>query len=383
MQNDGLVPASAEVNGGQGVVVGSGVQNNYWLKPPLDLAALTPHAAVDRIRDTSHNDAVDVFAGTPQKDLTEVLRVLLRADESKAVAILADVNPRKAAELIGPHEEDFPWLACLPAAAKAIAEHGVILEWHRDLGAGRLERAVQSLFGTTGYFRRFEQGRIYWNGKNGETYAVCGLVAKFHLETSGTRGELGFPVAPAETGNGITQQRFEAGVVYSSAAGTFGVRAEVADLANGAFPVSSEKGVPFGTAGRVQRFTDSVGRDVAVYSTSDTGVYRVVGQTLAFYERLGGPGSNLGFPTSNSARIRGDGWCQEFEHGSIYHRKGHGLTAVPAETLRLTGSTMHPLGWPTSAEKSVDGRAEERIQFFEHGVVTVRDGKREIWLRQR
>ena len=52
--------------------------------------------------------------------------------------------------------------------------------------------------------------------------------------------------------------------------------------------------------------------------------------------------------------------------------------AVPAETVELAGDR---LGWPVSQEKSVDGSGDETIQYFENGVITLRDGKREIWLR--
>ena len=334
MENDGTGPASVELNGGQGVLVGpGGVQNNYWMKPLVDLAALSPHAAVDRIRDIAHNDAVDLFASMPKKDLTEVLRVLLRADEARAIAILADVNPRKVAELVSPHEGDFPWLVYLPAAVRAINERAMTLGWGHDGGAGRLERAAQHPRVTIGFFRQFSQGRIYCNNGSSTAYAVRGPVA------------------------------------------------EVAGLANGTIPVSHEQDAAVAATGRCQRFIDSTGRDVAVYSSSETGIFRVTGQTLAFYERLGGPGPDLGFPTSNSKRVQGEGWYQEFQHGWIYHRQGRGLTAVPAETVNLAASPLEPLGWPVSEEKPVAGRTGERIQFFENGVVTVRDGRREIWLR--
>jgi uncharacterized protein with LGFP repeats len=150
------------------------------------------------------------------------------------------------------------------------------------------------------------------------------------LELFGSSG--GFPVAAAETRNDVTTQRFEAGVVYSSDA---------------------------------------------------TGVHRIAGRKLAFYEQLGGPGAWLGFPKSNARRVvtGGGGWVQDFEHGRIFHREGYEPIAVPVDAPGSVNLVEPPLGWPISAEKPVGDSFGERIQFFENGVVTLRDGRREVWVR--
>jgi hypothetical protein len=432
-QPSGVARATIDASGGQGVVVGTGnVQNNTWsLKPPLNpatLAALSPHAAVARIRQLSHDDAVDLFASASPEDLPGKLKALLIADEAKAVSILADLDPGKAAEIISPHARDFPWLATLPEAAEAIAQCAVDGKWDREAGTGKLERAAQSPAGTGGYFRRYAQGRIYWRSDDGDAYAVRGSIAEFHLAGGGTSGELGFPMddpyfygkyhgadtikqifengrvytsshgtyrVPPELDNvhdgwlgfpvsaveigdgGESRQRFEAGIIVSSEAGAFAVRPEVAERAGHEWvPISAEVGHSYRTA-RVQRFRRADDQ-MAVYSSGDTGARRVTGRVLALYEELGGPDSELGLPLSSTFRIREGGWSQRFEHGTIYDRPGHELVAVPAETAELVGGV---LGWPVSGEKPVDASEGETIQYFEKGVVTLRNGVREIWLR--
>jgi hypothetical protein len=432
VQEDGVAPATVDVGGSQGVQVGTGnVQHNWLLRSPRDFAAfaaLSPHAAVTRIRQLPHDDAVDLFAQGPAEDLSEKLKALLQADESRAVAILADLHPRKAAELMSPHEDKYPWLADLPNAAEAISQRSVELTWDRDAGAGRLERAAQSFKLTDGYFRQYGQGRIYWSDADVQTCVVRGPIAALYLAAGGTASELGFPIneedsgesdletegsaqafeggivissslgtyaiskevanecrnwlgfpiSDAETHNDVTTQHFEAGLVYASDAGTFTVRAVVAERSDGWFPSSGEENVHSATAeGHVQPFKNAAGREMAVYSSGDTGVHRVVGRKLAYYVRLGGPASKLGFPTSAATPFM-NGWIQNFQHGRIYDRPPGEPVAVSAETTALVPNR---LGWPLSEEKSVGGSADETIQFFEDGVVTGRDRGREVWVR--
>jgi len=428
--DNGVPPAITDASGSQGLQVGTGnVQNNTWLlKPTPDFAGLSLHAGVARIRQLPHDDAVDLFATASPEDLTVKLRVLLQADERGAVSILADLNQRRAAELISPIESEFPWLADLSLAAEAIAQHAVNLKWDPEAGKASLERAEQSSGSTGGYFRQYHQGRIYWSGSEGDICAIRGLIAEFHMAAGGTGGELGFPLAEeehersvlgtegatqafeggyivssrhgryaveaevanidikrlgfpvsaAETRDGVTVQRLEAGIVYSTDAGIFAVRAEVAECADDWLPVSDEERVdPFTDGERVQRFKNAAGVAMAVYSSSDTGVHRVVGRKFVYYEALGGPVSELGFPTSTATALR-DGWIQKFEHGTIYDRLGHQPVTVAAGTVQLVKDR---LGWPVSEEKFVGDGVGDSVQYFENGVVTMRDGKREIWLR--
>jgi hypothetical protein len=100
------VAPGIDVESSHGVQVGDGnTQVNNWLssKPrltPQTLNALSAHAAIDRIRESSHEEAVDLFASAPAEVLVRKLRTLLLTDEAWVVAILADLDPGKSAEII-------------------------------------------------------------------------------------------------------------------------------------------------------------------------------------------------------------------------------------------------------------------------------------------
>jgi hypothetical protein len=228
--------AAGDVNasGSQGVQTGPGsTQNNTWIsRQPLSaatLAALSPHAAIARIRQLPHDDAVDLFASTPAEDLTAKLKALLLTDEATAVAILADLDPLKAAVLINPYKDNLPWLTALPRAAEAIAQCAVDLKWSHE---GRLERAAPSPKMTEGYFRQYEQGRIYASADKPIAYPVRGPIAELHLASGGTGGEFGFPddwdfgEVSGET-EGVWQA-FEDDFIASSSHGTYRVPDKIA-----------------------------------------------------------------------------------------------------------------------------------------------------------
>ena len=114
MKDQGVAPTTVNASDSQGLQVGSGnIQHNVWtMKTPLDpasLSGLSTHRAVVRIRQMSHDVAVDLFAGAYPDDAGEILRELLRTDEDKTISILADLNRRTAEELIQPLMHDFPW----------------------------------------------------------------------------------------------------------------------------------------------------------------------------------------------------------------------------------------------------------------------------------
>jgi uncharacterized protein with LGFP repeats len=130
---------------------------------------------------------------------------------------------------------------------------------------------------------------------------------------------------------------------------------------------------------RTQRFRIADGTMTMVSYSSAAGTHGVAGRALKLYERLGGPDSGLGLPVAEDERRQPRLWVQRFERGAIYDGGAAGKAiAVPAETLALAGER---LGLPVSPEKAIDGSDGETIQHFEQGIVTRRDGQREMWLR--
>ncbi len=274
-------------------------------------------------------------------------------------------------------------------------------------GAGELgfprnpEWSGQSPYGTDGLSQAFESADIF--STEFGTYAVA--INILRVWANGDGAEVGFPAGeetPILDGvDGRTMQRFEAGAVFSTKSGTFAVRSAVLEyldadalLRPGSlyYPVTDEKdaGVsPGGTVGKQQQFAGDSEYDQVIYASDKHGAHGVFGPIMDYHIRQGGTSSWLGFPTSewDSLPSAEEFQGQEFEGGTVFwgsRSTDETPFAVPAATMELISSdeAIRPiLGLPVSEDEPVGADGSSRIQFFENGTVTVRDGRREIWLR--
>ena len=301
--------------------------------------------------------------------------------------------------------------------------------------------AQQSPFKTDGKLQRFEFVRdygpklreriglalgatVYSSEKHG-THVAWGGIGEYYENNGGTGGPLGFPISDEITvgpslrdeGPGTTGwcQRFEGGAVYYTKTGGVAVSTRVADYldSNGGvscrrgFPVSPEREAAnslYGTKGRMQRFAG--GRDyprdilnqwptvdkpggATVYTSDAYGTYTVGYGNGKLHERLGGTGSWLGFPISDSADGRTSRdeprWTiQEFEGGTVFWTEKYRSVAVPRATiehLSLHDGLREQLGLPIEQEIAIASADDRRMQLFEHGLVTSRNDTIEVWLR--
>lgn len=434
--------SSGEVNlsvdGSQGVQVGSGnVQYNNWAaKQPLDpvaLGALNPHVAVARLQRVSHDELVDFFARAKPGDVSEILRVLLRADDRRLLATLGDINRRKVTELFKAIGIPVSRQA-LPEAAEAIAREAALLRWTHPEPLS---------FPNGGYARKYKNGHVFWTRGHGvvttagvidkyfmtmspflecaisgqETaasspYGTQGIRQDFSLGTvysskhgtvlvidhgcyereGGSGGWLGFPCNATEPCRGFTRQRFEGGIICQSTHGIFPVRSAIVkgavDVDNDLFPVDYEVDAapsPQGTTGHLQRFDDEDHRPLVIYLSERYGLHVIQGRVILAHDRLGGTGGWLGFPIGGAIPDRSDidrGWAQEFEGGTVFELDS-ACFAVSREVIDFLeeAEVDQHLGWPTTEESSAGTGDGDRIQFFENGVVTCRDGKYEVWVR--
>jgi hypothetical protein len=450
-QPSGEVPG-VNVNDSQGVQIGSGDQYNTWmLEPPLDpsfLRVLNPHTAAERIRRMPHARAVDVLAKASPQDVTDALKVLLAVDEEKAVAVLADVSPGKAAELIEPLVQQAPWLEPLPEAAVATASHATKLKWGRQGKIGLLEHLSSS--DTEGYMRDCASGAVFWTSAYG-VQSVTGSMDKLHKTES--LDCLGFPISPqgrAEKSPYGTEgifQEFEQATIFSSSLGTYSVLTEhvmsayecegrsggrlgfpraklffleyllvqlfeggvicetyidvddacavfndVEECLNGIgglsrwLPLTPErigKASPPRDPYRVQHFGESSGEMLTVYSSAKHGAHCVRGKIKEYYDQNKAAASLLGLPVAEAAgNLQGS--IQRFEFGTVFDRQERETLAVSSGIIDAFGGDGEipiQLGWPTSEELPIGSDESGCIQFFEGGVVTLRDGKHEVWLR--
>jgi WD40 repeat protein len=304
---------------------------------------------------------------------------------------------------------------------------GVIADHHRDLNGatGRLGfplcsrvKAQPSPLGTLGYWQRFEGsfdysanlcdrlelrcGATVYHSPATGTHATWGGIGEFYERGGATASRLGFPATDecevvSRQGTRGWFQRFESGVVYfTKRSGARVLDPNLADCHDRhggvdgrlGFPVGPEREAatsPAGTVGRVQRFEGPHG-GAAIYISEPHGGHPVWAGIGTLYELLDGPKSWLGYPTSSEvdARVSDEEWCchQSFEGGTVFWKKACGAVAVPVTTMRILSDDRwlaRHLGFPTAGERALS--PGETIQFFEHGVVTVRDGTAQAWVR--
>lgn len=433
MQDEEPVPAIS-ISSSQGVQAGAGVNvqfNNWMPKPPLDpvaLSKLTPHAAMDRLKERSHREVVDLFAGAVPADIADLFRFLVEADEALVVAVLGDIHGDKAKELISLYA---PRLKDLPTAAKHIDGLAGWNEWNRDGEVGHLERLGDM------YLRGYAAACICWTVEDGVTQISQPLMKEYcfadfgrptigngttyhffekgaiFLSDLGIIGVSGgiykrwhesaipLPISARENYEDHSRQHFATGTIYESKQGSFFVRSDLPKWNYDMIPLTDEGKVTSScrTMGVIQRFSRKLphfqsDQEILICSSKEHGTFEVADHILVYYEELGGVKSWLGFPVSGEERVQGEVWVQQeraysktllqrFEGGIIYYPDGHPPAAVQAETLDLIGKPdgRTKLGWPISEDLPV-GQEADRIQFFECGAVALRGGQREILVRR-
>ena len=256
------------------------------------------------------------------------------------------------------------------------------------------------------------------------TYATWGGIGEYSELGWRDRAVAGLPIGdvlafgPARRENGIGThgwgQRFEGGTVYhSDKAGTIRVPGRWAAYLESrggvagptGFPVSEERDAksPQRTTGSFQRFEgfwdypeDIVGRwsdserpwGATIYHSRKHGAHIVERGNGVLYERLNGTASWLGFPTSdeipaNRSAGSPEDTVQWFEGGAIFYSPEY--DSVPVAREILDHLDEHPslddqLGFPIREAEQLAAKNSDYIQFFEHGVITVRDNLVQAWL---
>ena len=313
----------------------------------MSLSALSPRRAAARIFETSHNNAVDFFAVASSDNASEILKELLRTDESRVIAILADLSRRRANQLIQPLMHEFSWLADIPKVAEEITNKAEELELREGQEHARLQRVTRETGSSHGYFRIYDEGVVYWSDSN--VCVVNGRIAGYYAKMGGPSGRLGLPLGQGSTlaeppgrikgvdqrfeggnvyssalgtfiistqfseaylsvdgptgwlgfptsdvkqyENDSTIQHFEGGDIFASQYGTFPVRKEVGKAARGLIPISREaetKRSPVTKGAGTRQLFWASGRKVAAVYTSESGAYRVAWRILSYYQTKGG-----------------------------------------------------------------------------------------------
>ncbi|WP_433381011.1 LGFP repeat-containing protein [Actinoplanes sp. CA-142083] len=426
----------AEVNRGRGVQVGDqNTQTNVFMpsqSQPLNLGALNWHVAATKVRELSRDNAVVALAAVPLADAVGILAIVLGEAEGVAVSLLAHMNPARCRELVTALKRQRPWLEQLPAAAAEIAglerkalgslgertgqvEHigpstegthgyrqphrnGQIL-WSPRRGAlevqaphlydgtsgvlrfplGSPEPAPRSAQGTEGTFQRFEGGAAVYRTEMYGVRAIFGFIGAYYRESGGPAGPLGYPagaaerIGPSRHGKRAGwSKRFEGGTVYRVPRETEGydsvsVSSEIADYHHAQGGVAGRLGFPTREAVRV---TSSFGTEAVGQTFEGATVFVSRHGTFMVRDAVGTLNVRLGLPSSEENDGR-----QDFEGGAIFS-SADGEFSVRKGILE----PARRLGFPTTAEQRLGENADDFAQFFEKGVITVRDGVVRSWV---
>jgi hypothetical protein len=345
---------------------------------------------VARLQQLSHDELVDFFArASPPEDVSEILATFLEADQAKVVGVLADINRRKVTGLIAAFGPDH-FLANLPEAAHEIARKAAGLRW---TDAGPLEAFLD------GYARRYKDGRVFWSKVFG-TRTTAGAVDDCWMASGLTFG-FGFPTGDQETASaspsgaeGIRQE-FQLATVYSSGHGTFLVEGVMCyqDLQGSSgwlgFHIGQAKENPH--FGRQQDFEGGTIYSLAL-SQRAFAVTRGTSSVLPANQEWCPTSKETGTVSSSGlqgtvqrfalALRRGDEPYTDVEV-QVYFSAENGVVLVVPEAASYynkLGAEKSWLGFPVAPARPALGWRPGK-QIFEDGVITLRDGKREIWLR--
>jgi uncharacterized protein with LGFP repeats len=217
----------------------------------------------------------------------------------------------------------------------ALSTTGKILTRYRQAGSysGSLGLAVT---GTLTYpalpgrmAQSFGTASTVYSSEAG-TFLVAGETRRAFFEANGEGGPLGWPTGEEKCAAGHCAQSFEAGAVYSSSIGTFGVPEAINSIYVAAGAQSGEFGSPSTRAyldpSAPERMAQSFSGGVSVY-TSVAGTFQIRGAVRGAFFAAGGESGPLGWPISAEACVNAD-CSQLFEGGRVFTKQGKGLSVT-------------------------------------------------------
>jgi hypothetical protein len=181
-----------------------------------------------------------------------------------------------------------------------------------------------------GHFRHYQGGSIYWHPETG-AFEVHGAILGKWSSLGWEQGFLGYPITDeGTTPDGVGRfNHFQGGSIYWTPQtraheihGAICKKWASLNWERGflGYPISDE------TAAGNGRFNQFQGG--SVYWSPGTGAHEVHGSILAHYLGLGGPGSYLGFPTTDETS-EGTARCSAFTGGWIYWTDSYGAADTP------------------------------------------------------
>ncbi|MCC3279010.1 hypothetical protein LJ754_07560 [Arthrobacter sp. zg-Y40] len=257
------------------------------------------------------------------------------------------------------------------SAARASRDIGAAAKAHPELGSA-LTGVVGGL-AQGGYAQTFQNGIVYWSPSTAAS-VVRGGNRSVYASQGFENGRLGYPLGDEYGTAGGGAQRFQGGWIFWSAA--TGSRMMFGSIATNyvgwggpggqlGFPTSEETALPTG-GGAVQYFQRG-----AIYWSPASGTAISAGAIRNAYVDQGLEKGRLGYPTSNEYAA-GDGVVQDYQGGRIAWSPSTGnqylFGAIGNRFAALGGPAGSGLGFPVSGESATDG-GRGVIQVFQRGTI--------------
>lgn len=229
----------------------------------------------------------------------------------------------------------------------------------------------------------FAAGRVFWSAGTGAKI-VAGAIGGRYQQVGGPGGDLGLPVSnelATPDGKGRYNSFQNGSVYWMPQTGAHMVKGPVLDKWGSlgweagvlGYPTSDPRPMD-GASGTVQDF------QVGSIYVGDKGAYEVQGAIRDKYNTLGAEGGAMGVPTSDETTTpNGIGKYNRFDKGIVYWTAGTGAWSIKYgpifDAWEDQGFENGPLGFPVGDQRAVPGGV---AQDFEHGTITVADGKTEV-----
>ncbi|CAM3139424.1 alpha/beta hydrolase-fold protein [Prescottella defluvii] len=233
-----------------------------------------------------------------------------------------------------------------------------------------------------GVAQDFRFGRIFHSGSG--TYPVAGRIGGTYQGTGGPAGDLGMPTSPEVVlpdGRGRLNHFQHGSIYWTPQTGAQAVSGPIRDTwsklgwETGAlgYPTAEAVSIP-GKDGLIQSFEGG-----AVYWTPQTGANAVQGLIMKKYGDLGWENGWLGLPVTSEVPVKDGGRFNRFQNGNIYWSPASGAWSVKNgpifDAWKGENYENGRLGFPISDQFDIPGGVE---QNFQHGVITIKDGKAAI-----
>ncbi|PTR22480.1 S-formylglutathione hydrolase FrmB [Rhodococcus sp. OK519] len=234
-----------------------------------------------------------------------------------------------------------------------------------------------------GVAQDYRFGRIFFSGGTG-AHAVAGRVGGAYQGANGPAGVLGFPTT-GELGTPDGRGRFnhfqKGSVYWTGQTGAHAVSGPIKDewVKQGwetgplGYPNADQTKLQ-GKDGLAQGF--EIG---TMYWSQPTGAQAVRGLIMKKYGELGWENGWLGLPVTSEVPVKDRGAFNRFQNGNIYWSPASGAWSVKNgpifDAWASVGYENGRLGYPIGDQIDVPGGTQ---QNFQHGVISIKDGKTNI-----